>query len=461
MAVNLHEARLDEDLVEDLLSLDAGGSTTVNNGEQNHDEQQEQQEQQPRRQQQHKPGPPKGQGGRPAIHVKYPQLVEDVAAFIRLHGFAAHERRRTEKATSCGVSLEQIRSHVEKENPGLRLSNTTVHRLMLPPNKARSSRRLYKGLIHVRVPSKKNSQTKADHEDHHYTMAQIGYCNELFQLHADEGLRISADDKNEINVGSLAVSRYFQLRRFFPTADSPNHLDRDFPYAGSKISPSGYLVLSTKPSASHRRCRSLSPQRSTERNVNHRRCRSVSPEPKGNGNFIVRDKLGRSHVRYGRTGPLYIINRAIKFHSSSAMGHANDLYQLLSSRTTSQGKRAVLLITDNGHDWSPKSLKTFLYLGRLWKNLNLDILVQTTHAAGHSRFNEIEHAWAPLSMKLTGVTLPITLPGETVPPNQQHLGEDELYQKETRVFDNALHLLNGYWNIMTYDGYSVNSSTVP
>ena len=62
VAVNLHEAVLEEELVEDLLSLDAGGSTTVNNGEQNHNEQQEQQEQQPRRQQQHNPGPPKGQG---------------------------------------------------------------------------------------------------------------------------------------------------------------------------------------------------------------------------------------------------------------------------------------------------------------------------------------------------------------------------------------------------------------
>ena len=76
----------------------------------------------------------------------------------------------------------------------------------------------------------------SDHEDHHYT--QVAYCNELFELYSDEGVRISADDKNKINVSSLAVSGYLQIRRFFPAAASPNYMyfDHDFPYAGSKIS---------------------------------------------------------------------------------------------------------------------------------------------------------------------------------------------------------------------------------
>ena len=69
------------------------------------------------------------------------------------------------------------------------------------------------------------------------------------------------------------------------------------------------------------------------------------------------------------------------------------------------------------------------------------------------RFKEIEHAWSPLSMKLTGVTLPITLDGETTSPFQQHLAEDELREKEAHVFDHAIHLLNGYWTGTKFNGY--------
>ena len=71
----------------------------------------------------------------------------------------------------------------------------------------------------------------------------------------------------------------------------------------------------------------------------------------------------------------------------------------------------------------------------------MDILVQTTHAAGHSRFNDIEHAWFPLSLKLTGVRLPIILPGGLSPLCQQTtLSADQLREKEARVFDEALRM---------------------
>ena len=58
-------------------------------------------------------------------------------------------------------------------------------------------------------------------------------------------------------------------------------------------------------------------------------------------------------------------------------------------------------------------------------------------------------------MKLTGVTLPLTLDGETTPTCQQNLAEDELHEKEARVFAHALHLLNGYWTGTKFDGYVV------
>ena len=80
---------------------------------------------------------------------------------------------------------------------------------------------------------------------------------------------------------------------------------------------------------------------------------------------------------------------------------------------------SVCLVTDNGPDYNMKSLQTVLYFGRLWRDSNSDILVQTSYALGHSGHNMIEHASAPLSQKLAGVTLSITLEGKHRPPCQQ------------------------------------------
>ena len=87
---------------------------------------------------------------------KYPELLNDVAAIIQMLGFAVQKRQRTQKATSCDVCLEQISSHVQKQNPGLRVSHTTVHRLILPLHKSHLSstvkQAVYKGVINVTVP---------------------------------------------------------------------------------------------------------------------------------------------------------------------------------------------------------------------------------------------------------------------------------------------------------------------
>ena len=108
-------------------------------------------------------------------------------------------------------------------------------------------------------------------------------------------------------------------------------------------------------------------------------------------------------------------------------------------------KKAVLLISDNGPDWNPKFLQTFLYLGRLWRDLKLDVLAQTSYAAGYSRYNMIERAWAPLSWQLVGVTLPATLEDEASPPWQQtNISSAERREKEVKVLAAAIHLLGDY-----------------
>ena len=45
----------------------------------------------------------KGKGGQPSIVSRFSQIVEEVAEFIKQHGFSAQNRRRTETRYSSGV----------------------------------------------------------------------------------------------------------------------------------------------------------------------------------------------------------------------------------------------------------------------------------------------------------------------------------------------------------------------
>ena len=54
---------------------------------------------------------------------------------------------------------------------------------------------------------------------------------------------VSADAMNKVPVGTLAVSRYHQIRKHFLNEDKVKYNDHDFPL-GYKLIPCGYLTLS-------------------------------------------------------------------------------------------------------------------------------------------------------------------------------------------------------------------------
>lgn len=213
--------------------------------------------------------------------------------------------------------------------------------------------------------------------------------------------------------------------------------------------------------------RSKSPQEKSlvgMKTVIPRRSRSASPERnmKCNSEDYRYDTHNRLHVNYPRTGRLHVFNRAMKFHSSTVETHANDLMKVLSFDINAEKKYAVSIACDNGPDWSFKSPLTQTYMGRIWRDLNLDYLVLVSYAPGHSAENMIEHAWAPLGKFLVGVTLPATLPGENVPPcRQSGLTRLEKEIKEAKVLDKAIDHLNEFWSNRTYHGYTIASSKVP
>lgn len=108
--------------------------------------------------------------GRKPYHEIYPKLVTFVTEFIRLHGFSAEARRRSTTGNLMGVSLADIRDHVQEKIPELKkcgISRSTIHHLLCPPRKITVSSNRYKGLVDARVPGKSNTIRTA-HVDGHF-----------------------------------------------------------------------------------------------------------------------------------------------------------------------------------------------------------------------------------------------------------------------------------------------------
>lgn len=67
-----------------------------------------------------------------------------------------------------------------------------------------------------------------------------------------------------------------------------------------------------------------------------------------------------------------------------------------------------------------------------------------------------EHLWAPLSNKLSAVTIPACLPEETVPPFSQRISEKVMREKEALVSYAALERCGDYREGSTFDGFPVS-----
>ncbi len=467
VAVNIHEAIVNPDFFEQILNVDidcqaASSSPEESNAQttaapQNH-EANTQNTPEPQNVRNSKPG-------RKARHIQFPGIVDKALNCLKLHGIAANSRRRNDTSSSMGTSIPELRQYLLKHVPGLKevgISNSTVRRLLVAPHANHSASRYYKGLVDAKIAPKRNDLVEHEHEDLHFERSQLSYIAEASSRYEKDVIMVSVDDKNKINVGILAVSRYHQISRFFMADDQPQYSDHDFPYPNSKIIPSGYLILKNPENCKKVRCRSRSLNRSTRVRKTSLRSQSAPPGVKLDNSVCedsqphyIHDKLGRLHIKYSRTGPLYVVNRATPFHSSNAESHANDLTFILQDPNVRGNKNAVAIIADGGPDWSVKSLFTFIYMGRLWRDLHLDYLALLNFAPGHSVENPIEHKWSPLSKWLASVTLPIVLEGESVPPMRQtELTEAERTNKLAKVFDNAIETLCSYWN-KTHDGHPV------
>ena len=170
--------------------------------------------------------------------------------------------------------------------------------------------------------------------------------------------------------------------------------------------------------------------------------------------------LALSTTKYPRTGPLTVCLRGNKFVKATVCNHYADLLPLLHEVRDKDGKHAAVIVSDNGPDWRKHSLKVVMMMGRLWRDLGLDYLCIVAYALGDSKFNMIEHSWAPVTSWLTGLQLRATLPGEEKSPEEQSLNQSEKSRKTAIVLDTAIDDVQQCLQNRFYDSFPVNTKAV-
>ena len=131
-------------------------------------------------------------------------------------------------------------------------------------------------------------------------------------------------------------------------------MDHDFPTPSYLIEPDGYMVLKAKDSDSDR----------------------------------IRDSIDRDVPNAPSTGPFFVYNRAVKNTHTDISSHLNDLRDIF-KRHPELLKPILALLVDGGNDWSPKSNINHMFLGRLWRDLGLDMIIAACCAPGKTNYNAL------------------------------------------------------------------------
>ena len=108
----------------------------------------------------------------------------------------------------------------------------------------------------------------------HNYFATASNVREMYAKYPKETMLLSCDSNVKIHIGGQAVSRYHQVRTFFPVDDMPHYGDHDFHIPNYLIKPDGYLLLQSKSQIT----------------------------------VTIKDKLGRNVVDVRTTGPMWIYN---------------------------------------------------------------------------------------------------------------------------------------------------------
>ena len=160
-----------------------------------------------------------------------------------------------------------------------------------------------------------------------------------------------------------------------------------------------------------------------------------------------KDKYGREFFEKPRARKMNVFNRSFRFGGSTAETHANDIFKLFENYEENKKPKILGILCDNGPDFSPSSWLVFSYMGKLWKDLNLDQLIICSYAPRSSRFNPIEIAWGTLSQALAQITLV---------SDHQKYNYKENKEDLRLMFIQAQDELKEIWSKTLYAGKQVN-----
>ena len=168
--------------------------------------------------------------GRLSIHQKHPLLIPTVNEFLEQNDSQADSRRRTTEMVT-GVRMREIVDHVEKELQ-LSVGRTTLRHLGNPAHEGGRQARRYKKEVPFKLAHKRNNKRLDVTGNSQHACAEIALARELMARNSEETVSLSCDSMNKLKVGTLAVSRYHQIKQFFLKMYEPCYNDHDFPNPG-------------------------------------------------------------------------------------------------------------------------------------------------------------------------------------------------------------------------------------
>jgi hypothetical protein len=178
----------------------------------------------------------------------FPSILPLVENFIEPYTQVDDRRRKTvtiieiDTKHGKGFTLRSLVDHLCANVEGLYefgFSETAAHKLFYPPvAKTHASSRFHR-LVGARRGTKKNNLRPIT-EGTHFARAERKCMDEFMSSYSQ--LNASGDDMNIIQVGRPAVSRYHQIKGFFPIGKGPNYTVHDFPNAKYGIKLGGFMV---------------------------------------------------------------------------------------------------------------------------------------------------------------------------------------------------------------------------
>ncbi|KAJ3433616.1 hypothetical protein M0812_22578 [Anaeramoeba flamelloides] len=264
------------------------------------------------------------------------------------------------------------------------------------------------------------------HIDYFYCRTQINYLLEMSVKFRKECLVICFQKyPKNINIGTQILGKPFGI-----SALLENDPPEGFPYPGYYLISHGYLLLD---------------------NIEKWTSKSF------------RDQLGRLHYRLPTNGKLNLFNRSGKYSIPNTQTMTNDIYKVLLSKPR---KKVVNLITDfNCIELNPRNFLAIIYMGRIWRDLKLDLLNLACFAPGPCddyTHNPTSTVWSEITKHLQNFKLPgVKKEGQKVPYLDNDLSNNEKIEREIDMFDRANKKLSTFYQSLKKNKVIKSVESIP